>query len=59
MAKIEKIKIDVDSDLIPYFKNMVLIVDELFAQIKCVVELQEVMFKKIKELEEKIDAKNN
>ena len=59
MATSKKIKIDVDSDLIPYFKNMVLIVDELFAQIKCVVELQEVMFKKIKELEEKIDVKNN
>ena len=59
MATSKKIKIDVDSDLILYFKNMVLIVDDLFAQIKCVVELQEVMFKKIKELEEKIDAKNN
>jgi len=59
MATSKKIKIDVDSDLMPYFKNMVLIVDELFAQIKCVVELQEVMFKKIKELEEKIDVKNN
>ncbi len=56
MAKIEKIKIDVDSDLIPYFKNMVLIVDELFTQIKCVVEMQEVMFGKIKELEGKIDV---
>ena len=59
MAKIEKIKIDVDSDLIPYFKNMVLIVDELFTQIKCVVEMQEVMFGKIKELEGKIDVENS
>jgi len=56
MAKIKKIEIGVDSGLIPYFKNMVLIVDELFTQIKCVVEMQEVMFGKIKELEGKIDV---